>query len=94
VLIEVIGYRILPLEVFRDDVEDLMAATIGSAGRVTGAGFGGESWNVDVELSVGPDEARGVLLRMAAALVAADLGWVLLRPGGEAAGVAASDLTA
>ncbi|MEV4517724.1 hypothetical protein AB0K00_53295 [Dactylosporangium sp. NPDC049525] len=38
--VEVIGRRLLPDDVDRDDVEDLLTAVLGADGEVTGAGAG------------------------------------------------------
>jgi len=91
--VEVIGTRPLPDDVDRDDVEDLLTDALGPDGEVTGAGSGAGSgagrWNLDVEVS-GPFFAA--LTRMAVALVAHDLGWVLLRPESQRVGFSAADL--
>ena len=90
--IEVIGRQPLPEDLDRDDVEDLLSTALGADGEVTGAGTGSGRWHLDIDLAVGTTEVPRVVDRLAAALVAQDLGWVLLRREDEDAGRMAQDL--
>lgn len=90
--VEVIGRRHLPDDIDRDDVEDLLADVLGASGEVTGAGTGSGGWHLDVEIAADVAQSLQVLKRLAAALVGADLGWVLLRPETDDAGKPAREL--
>ncbi len=83
VLVEVIGRRQLAGSVDRDDVEDLLTGALGATGEVTGAGVGSGMWHLDIEASVDAGQVERVVQRLVAALVAENLGWVVLRVEGR-----------
>jgi hypothetical protein len=90
--IEVIGRGPLPDDIDRDDIEDVLVDALGADGEVTGAGTGDSGWNLDVEVDPDAVHPLKVLKRLAAALVAQSLGWVILRPEHEVDGRTALDL--
>jgi hypothetical protein len=59
---------------------------------VTGARVGSGMWHLDIGASVNAGQVERVVQRLVAALVAENLGWVVLRVEGQSSGRLAEEL--